>query len=65
MAMGDGNQIADGARPHALLLVMVTLVAVAALDLPVHVNRRDAVLDDQMLLDHTGLTLDHQPPPNL
>jgi hypothetical protein len=24
--MGDGNQIADGARPHALLLVMVPLV---------------------------------------
>jgi hypothetical protein len=31
---GDGNQIADGARPHALLLVMVTLVAVVALTFP-------------------------------
>jgi hypothetical protein len=51
--MGDGRQVTDRARPNALLLAMVTLVAVVALDLPVHVNRRDAVLDDEMLLDRS------------
>jgi hypothetical protein len=48
VAMGDGQQVADRARPHALLLVMVTLVAVVAIDLPMHINRRDAVVDDEV-----------------
>jgi hypothetical protein len=54
VAMDDGNQIPDRARPHALLLVMIPLVAVAALDLPMHIHRRDAVLDDQMLWTDPG-----------
>jgi hypothetical protein len=53
MAMGEGNQIADRARPHALLLAMVPLVVVVALDLPVHIHRRDIALHDEMLLDRS------------
>jgi hypothetical protein len=54
VCMGNGEQVADGARPHALLLAMVALVAVVALDLPMQINRRDAVLADEMLLDRPG-----------
>src|SRR4029450_4660704 len=59
--MGDGEQVTDRAESHALLLAVVTLVVVApALDPPVHVHRRDAVLDDQMLLDRPRRVEEHR-----
>src|SRR4029453_14432278 len=60
VAMGDGEQIADGARPHALLLVMIPLVAVVALALPTPIHRRDALFADQMLLDRSRRVEEHR-----
>jgi hypothetical protein len=41
------------APTRTLLLAMITHVVVTALHLPMNVNRRDAMLDNQMLLDRS------------
>jgi hypothetical protein len=52
--VGDGEEIAGRTQRHARLLVVVAHVVVElALDLPVHGDRRDAVVDDEMLLDRS------------
>jgi hypothetical protein len=54
VGVGDGEEIAGRTQRHALLLVVVAHVVVElALDLPVHDDRRDAVVDDEMLLDRS------------
>ena len=55
MAMENSKEIAEIARGHVLLVAMVSrMVVELAHDLPVHGDRRDAVVDDQVLLSDPG-----------
>src|SRR6266511_439318 len=51
--VGHREQVAHGTQPDLPLAQVVASVVVVALDLPVHVDRGDAVLGDEVLLDRS------------
>ena len=61
MAMENSKEIAEIAQGHVLLVAMVSrMVVELAHDLPMHGDRRDAVLDDQVLLFRSRRVEEHR-----